>query len=81
MDVPDPFTGRGRSNRICPETAYRAGFVFDLELEKEMRSVEGDIRDQERLWKTIEETKPELVFHLAAQPIVRESYQKSGLYL
>lgn len=46
-----------------------------LALEKEMRSVEGDIRDQERLWKTIEETKPELVFHLAAQPIVRESYK------
>ena len=46
-----------------------------LGLEKKMRSVEGDIREQEKLWKVIEETKPELVLHLAAQPIVRESYR------
>ena len=40
-----------------------------------MLSVEGDIREQEQLWKVIEETQPELVLHLAAQPIVRESYR------
>ena len=46
-----------------------------LGLEKKMLSVEGDIREQEKLWKVIEETQPELVLHLAAQPIVRESYR------
>lgn len=34
----------------------------------------GDIRNKDLLLKTFKETKPEIVFHLAAQPIVRESY-------
>lgn len=46
-----------------------------LGLEKEMRSVEGDIRDYEHLAKVFFEVKPEVVLHLAAQPIVRESYR------
>ena len=35
----------------------------------------GDIRDQEKLAEVFAQTQPELVFHLAAQPIVRESYR------
>lgn len=35
----------------------------------------GDIRDREKLMKVFEEVQPEIVFHLAAQPIVRESYK------
>lgn len=34
----------------------------------------GDIRDYEKLKKAFDDFKPEIVFHLAAQPIVRESY-------
>lgn len=34
----------------------------------------GDIVDRQALQTTIEETRPEIVFHLAAQPIVRLSY-------
>lgn len=44
-------------------------------LECRMNSVIGDIRNYEHLLKAFEEAKPEIVFHLAAQPIVRESYQ------
>ena len=44
-------------------------------LEKEINSVIGDIRDKEHLQKVFDETQPEIVFHLAAQPIVRESYK------
>lgn len=44
-------------------------------LEKEMQSVIGDIRDLEKLRKTFDEVNPEVVFHLAAQPIVRTSYE------
>ena len=40
-----------------------------------MCSVEGDIRDLAHLKQVFEEHRPEIVFHLAAQPIVRESYQ------
>lgn len=50
--------------------------LFSLSgLEKEMTSIEGDIRDMEGLKDAIDQHKPEIIFHLAAQPIVRESYQ------
>lgn len=35
----------------------------------------GDIRDLSKLKEAFDCAKPEMVFHLAAQPIVRESYQ------
>lgn len=44
------------------------------EISDRMNSVIGDIRNLNGLKKVFSETKPEIVFHLAAQPIVRESY-------
>lgn len=44
-------------------------------LKDTMRSVLGDIRDFDALWRAFDEAKPEVVFHLAAQPIVREGYR------
>lgn len=44
-------------------------------LSGEMNSIIGDIRDLENLKKAYFEAKPEIVFHLAAQPIVRDSYK------
>lgn len=38
-------------------------------------SVIGDIRDLEKLNQTIETYSPDIVFHLAAQPLVRLSYK------
>ena len=50
--------------------------LFDLiKLDKEIESVVGDIRDSEKLWSEFEKFKPEMVFHLAAQPIVFEGYK------
>ena len=50
--------------------------LFSLsENEGEMVSIIGDIRNFENLRKTFEKYQPEIVFHLAAQPIVRESYK------
>lgn len=43
-------------------------------LEPKMESVWGDIRDGELLKKTVQRVRPELVLHMAAQPIVRASY-------
>ena len=39
-----------------------------------MRSIEGDVRDPQVVARALEETRPEVVLHLAAQPIVRRSY-------
>ena len=46
-----------------------------INLEKNMTSVIGDIRDFDNLRDNIRKIKPEFVFHLAAQPLVRESYE------
>lgn len=40
-----------------------------------IHSVIGDIRDLASLKAVFDETQPEIVLHLAAQPIVRESYK------
>ncbi|MEG1836462.1 MAG: CDP-glucose 4,6-dehydratase [Synergistaceae bacterium] len=45
-----------------------------LSLKNDINNVIGDIRDYEKLNKTFIEAKPEIVIHLAAQPLVRESY-------
>ena len=43
---------------------------------KEIRDVRGDVRDLAVLQHAFREARPEVVFHLAAQPIVRESYRQ-----
>lgn len=43
-------------------------------IEREIDSVFGDIRNLSDLQKIFEENRPEIVLHLAAQPIVRDSY-------
>ena len=45
------------------------------EIEKGMTSFIGDIRDLASLKAAFDKARPEIVFHLAAQPIVRESYK------
>jgi len=47
---------------------------FEL-LNLKMTSIIGDIRDLERLKQVFNEYKPDIVFHLAAQPLVRLSYE------
>ena len=42
---------------------------------KQMKSIIGDIRDGEKLKQAMLEAKPDIVLHLAAQPIVRTSYR------
>ena len=45
------------------------------DVERRMTSVIGDVRDMKHLKEAFDAAKPEIVFHLAAQPIVRESYK------
>ena len=46
-----------------------------LKLDRGVENVYGDIRNNKKLSKVINEFAPEIVFHLAAQPLVRLSYQ------
>ncbi len=43
-------------------------------IDGDVRSVVGDIRDLKGLKAAFDQARPEIVFHLAAQPIVRDSY-------
>jgi len=61
-------TGYALEPNTDPSLFYLAG------LDNEITSVIGDIRDLSNLKKAFDECRPEIVFHLAAQPLVRESY-------
>lgn len=56
--------------------------LFNLTgLEGEMRSITGDVRNFDALKAAFDAARPEIVIHMAAQPIVRESYRDpAGTY-
>jgi len=47
-----------------------------MNMKDRMNSVIGDVRDLEALKKVFDTERPEIVFHLAAQPIVKRSYKE-----
>ncbi len=50
--------------------------LFEIsKMARQIHSVIGDIRDFDKLKTAFDAAKPEIVFHLAAQPIVRDSYK------
>lgn len=50
--------------------------LFDLcNLQTRLVSIEGDIRDFDHLKQVIKTYRPEIIFHMAAQSLVRRSYQ------
>lgn len=51
--------------------------LFDLlRIDREIDSTIGDIRDADVVRRSLQETKPEYVFHLAAQALVRQGYEQ-----
>lgn len=46
-----------------------------IHLDKHMKAVTGDVRDLDHMEKVFAEDKPEIVIHMAAQPLVREPYR------
>lgn len=51
--------------------------IFDVAgLEGTMDSFTGDIRDLKHMREVFDQVQPQVVFHLAAQPIVRDSYKE-----
>lgn len=45
-------------------------------VDRYVHSVTGDIRDKEKVSQAIRKADPDIVIHMAAQPLVRESYRK-----
>lgn len=50
--------------------------LFEIcEIENTILSIEGDVRNYEKLLLAMQESKAEIVIHMAAQPLVRDSYK------
>ena len=83
------FKGSWLSRTLIKAGAQVTGYSLDpptdpaiyyiIGLEGKLESVAGDVRDRETMQRVFERVQPEIVFHLAAQPIVRDSY-KDPLY-
>ena len=68
-----------RGDEVCglaldpePGTLFETAGVADL-LESDAR---GDIRDPDLVQRTLEASQPDVVIHMAAQPLVRDSYAR-----
>ncbi|WP_028562886.1 CDP-glucose 4,6-dehydratase [Paenibacillus pinihumi] len=57
------------------EPAHESGLFARCQGGSWMKSVIGDIRDYPALARTVREARPEVVIHMAAQPLVRQSYR------
>lgn len=51
--------------------------LFDISrVENSIHSIIGDVRDVDALRRAFQQARPEIALHLAAQPLVRDSYKK-----
>lgn len=50
-------------------------FFQSTNLSNNIIDIRGDILDRNKIFETIKEYRPEFIFHLAAQPLVRYSYK------
>ena len=80
------FIGSWLTQWLCDLGANVVGFSLepstnpslfeDINLEKKLFHIIGDVNDQSKFQKTLHEHSPEFIFHLAAQPLVKISYDQ-----
>jgi CDP-glucose 4,6-dehydratase len=78
------FKGSWLSLWLCQLGARVVGFSLPPETDPNhielvrpaMESILGDVRDRSALEEVMSRRRPEVVFHLAAQPLVRRSYRE-----
>ncbi len=59
------------------EPTCQPNFFAETQLEKRVaQSIIGDIRDLASLTNALKSAKPDIIIHMAAQPLVRESYKE-----
>lgn len=69
------LTGAGAELTGYSRGSEKEMSLFEMAgLAGKLRHVAGDVRDLEHLKRVFAETQPEIVIHMAAQPIVRDSY-------
>lgn len=62
---------------LAPDTTPALWEVLDLA--QTVNWVEGDVRDVAAVARALQKAQPDIVFHLAAQPLVRRSYAEPHL--
>ncbi len=78
------FKGSWLTSWLCSLGASVVGYSKDIPttpslfveagLEEAVTHIKSDVRDAEELRRVVSETRPDFIFHLAAQPIVSMSY-------
>lgn len=58
------------------ETLTEPNLYTLTDIHNHIRSIAGDIRDKNKLAQAVREADPDIVIHMAAQPLVRESYRR-----
>jgi CDP-glucose 4,6-dehydratase len=58
---------------LKPKNKYDNFYL--LALDKKIKNYYGDVRDESNLKSKIEKFKPDIIFHLAAQSLVKDSYK------
>jgi CDP-glucose 4,6-dehydratase len=58
------------------EPSAGSSLFIQTNMARQVHSVIGDIRDKDRLIQAMQKAQPDMVFHLAAQPLVRFSYRE-----
>jgi CDP-glucose 4,6-dehydratase len=61
------------------EPSTEPSLYLQTGINNKIHSIIGDIRDRDEVMKAVRETKPDIVFHLAAQPLVGFSYCEPAL--
>ena len=85
------FKGTWLCRVLLPAGAEITGFALEpptspslfeqTKTKDDIHSIISDIRNREALIKAVQNTKPDILFHLAAQPLVRLSYREpAGTY-
>ena len=59
------------------ESPTKPSLFETLGLENEITHIMGDVQDKQNLSDNIKKHKPEIVIHLASQPLVLTSYNKT----
>lgn len=78
------FKGSWLSYWLCQLGADVTGYSIDIPtkpahhllLKSKIRSITGDVRNRSKFQAAIKSVKPDIIFHLAAQPLVRKSYEQ-----
>jgi CDP-glucose 4,6-dehydratase len=61
--------------RLCAGPWTEPNLFTDARVSSVIEDLRGDIRDVAKLGRAMHEFAPEVVFHMAAQPLVRFSYE------